>query len=247
VICNKKIYSINGIAKLYQGREVAEKYSGERFTSELGRLVHSRQVKFVNRVITSFHPQRVLEIAPGPGRLTRDVKLQGELFCLEYNQGMIEQGRSACGAIARWVRGDGFRLPFSKPFDVVYSFRFVRHFHRNDRARLYSEIKRVLRPGGYFVMDAVNERFSKPLRMAHPEKYPVYDKLYRLEELREELHKAGLEPVELLPVQKYFSWQYRSQTFLGPRSRSANRMVIWALERLPRNEGLEWVVACRRT
>jgi SAM-dependent methyltransferase len=135
---------------------------------------------------------------------------------------MIEQGCSACGSMPRWVRGDGFQLPFSNVFDLVYSFRFVRHFHSKDRDRLYAEIKRVLRPGGYFLMDAVNDRFSKPLRIAHPEEYPAYDKLYRPEELREELNKAGLEPVELFPVQKYFRWQYRSQTFLGPRSRWAD-------------------------
>jgi len=243
----KKISSTSGIAKLYQGREVAEKYVGERFASEIGRLVHGRQVKFVNQLIMAHQPRRVLEIAPGPGRLSRDVKIQGSLFCLEYNDGMIEQGRSACDGKATWVRGDGFQLPFGQVFDVVYSFRFVRHFHRKDRECLYSEIKRVLRPGGYFLMDAVNERFSKPLRIAHPEEYPVYDKLYRPNELRKELSGAGLESVALLPVQKYFGWQYRSQTFLGPRARWANRMVIWALERLPRTDGLEWVVTCRRS
>ena len=241
-----KILSSSGIKKLYQGREVAEKYVGERFASEMGRLIHGRQVKFVNQAIMALQPRRVLEIASGPGRLTRDVKLRGLLFCLEYNEGMIDQGRSAYEGKATWIRGDGFQLPFGQVFDVVYCFRFVRHFHRKDRERLYSEIKRVLRPGGYFLMDAVNERFSKPLRVAHPEEYRVYDKLYRPDELREELSGAGLKPVALLPVQKYFGLQHRSQTFLGPRARWANRLVIRTLERLPRAEGLEWVVTCRR-
>jgi ubiquinone/menaquinone biosynthesis C-methylase UbiE len=244
---NKKVSSSNAIANFYEDRKVAEKYVEERFATEIGHLVHRRQVKFVNDVIASYRPRRVLEIAPGPGRLTRDVKFPGALVCLEYNEGMIEQGCSACGSMVRWIRGDGFQLPFANVFDLVYTFRFVRHFHRSDRERLYSEIKRVLRPGGHFVTDAVNERFSKPLRMAHPEEYPVYDKLYQPEELREELTKAGLDPVELLPVQKFFHWQFRSQIFLGPRSRWVNRMVIWALEQLPRSEGLEWVVACHRS
>jgi SAM-dependent methyltransferase len=238
--------STGGIAKLYHGSDVAEKYVGERFASDIGRLLHSRQVTLVNQVIAAIQPRRVLEIAPGPGRLTRDVKSPGALFCLEYNEGMIDHGRSVCDRQATWVRGDGFQLPFGQVFDLVYSLRFVRHFHCKDRERLYSEIKRVLRPGGCFLIDAVNERFSRPLRAAHPEEYPVYDKLYRPDELRNELNKAGLEPVALLPVQKYFSWQCRSQTFLGPRSRWANRIVIGALERVPWGEGLEWVVTCRR-
>ncbi|HXG11715.1 MAG TPA: class I SAM-dependent methyltransferase, partial [Gemmataceae bacterium] len=43
-------------------------------------------------------------------------------------------------------------------FDLVYTFRFVRHFRRSDRERLYVQVRRVLKPGGYFVLDAVNER-----------------------------------------------------------------------------------------
>ena len=243
----KKISSADQIAKLYQGRQIAQEYVEQRFASEIGRLVHTRQVKFVNQVIMAVQPRAVLEIAPGPGRLTRDVIPAGHLFCLEYNEGMIDHGRSVCDGKAIWIRGDGFQLPFGQVFDVVYSFRFLRHFHRKDRERLYSEVKRVLKPGGFFLMDAVNERFSRPLRIAHPEEYPVYDKLYRPDELGNELSTAGLKPVELLPVQKYFSWQCRSQIVLGPRAPWANRLMIQALERLPRNEGLEWLVACRRS
>lgn len=235
------------IKNSYSGQSVAERYIAERFVSELNRLLHKRQVDVVNAVMGSRRSGRVLEIAPGPGRLTRDLVRAKSVVCLEYNEGMIDQGRSACEGKAAWVRADGFQLPFGQVFDLVYSFRFMRHFRRQDRERLYSELKRVLRPGGYFVMDAVNEKVSKPLRDAHPEEYPIYDKLYQRDELRNELADAGLEPVELLPIQKYFHWQYRSQTLLGPRSRWANRMVIWALERLPRADGLEWVVICRRS
>jgi SAM-dependent methyltransferase len=168
------------------------------------------------------------------------------LVCLEYNEGMIAHGQPACGKRALWVRGNGFQLPFATCFDLVYSFRFVRHFHRADRERLYGEIRRVLRPGGYFVMDAVNERLSQALRAAHPEEYPIYDKLYRLPELVDELGRAGLKPFQVQPVQKHYTWQYRSQVLLGPRANWLNRLVVRGLEALPWREGLEWIVTCRR-
>jgi hypothetical protein len=69
------------------------------------------------------------------------------------------------------------------------------------------------------------------LRRSHPDEYPIYDKLYRPEELRKELAGAGLEPAEVLPVQKYYRWQYRSQVLLGPRANWTNRLVIRALKR----------------
>jgi SAM-dependent methyltransferase len=234
------------IQDAYRGGEAAASYVERRFASELHRLLHDRQVGAVNRLLAAARPADVLEIAPGPGRLTREVKAPGRLVCLEFNEGMIREGLRACGGRAAWVRGTAFRLPFAEAFDVVYSFRFVRHFHRADREALYAEVRRVLRPGGYFLLDAVNERISRPLREAHPEEYPIYDELYTPDSLRAELGQSGLPPVELTPVQKWLRWQGRSQVLLGPRSSWLNRLVIRALERLPRRDGLEWVVLCRR-
>jgi ubiquinone/menaquinone biosynthesis C-methylase UbiE len=234
------------IRNAYQGEAVAARYIGERFTNELHGLLHARQVAAVQQAIEQVRPARILEIAPGPGRLTRDIRPPGMLTCLEFNEGMINQGQLACGDRATWVRGNGFQLPFAQEFDLVYSFRFIRHFHRADRERLYAEARRVLRVGGLFLMDAVNERISRPLREAHPEEYPIYDKLYQPDEVRQELAGAGFELVRSTPVQKWFRWQSTSQWLLGPRCRWLNGLVIRALELWPRREGLEWIVTCRR-
>jgi ubiquinone/menaquinone biosynthesis C-methylase UbiE len=236
----------DGLHRFYEDREVAEKYVSARFASELNQLLHDRQVSTINRLTEAVRPQRMLEIATGPGRITRDARPSGTFVCLEYNEVMIALGRAACQQKIGWVCGDGFHLPFAQVFDLVYSFRFIRHFQREDRNRLYAALRRVIKPRGYFVMDAVNEKVSRPLRENHPSDYPIYDKLYRREELRNELFEAGLETVKMLPVQKYYRWQYRSQVLLGPRATWANRLLIRALERLPRSDGLEWIVTCRR-
>ncbi len=234
------------IQHYYRGSAVAEGYVRERFTSELHRLLHERQVAAVRRASDILRPRRILEIAPGPGRVTADVSPAGKLVCLEYNEGMITVGRATCDGRAVWVRGDGFELPFSRSFDLVYSFRFIRHFHAEERRKFYAEVRRVLEPGGWFVMDAVNESVSRPLREAAPNEYPVYDKLYGREELEAELRTAGLEPREITPVQKFFHWQHSSQVWLGPRANWLNRIVIRLLERLPHNQGLEWIIASSR-
>ncbi len=233
------------IQEYYAGQAVAERYIRNRFVSELHRLLHERQVATVQRLIDRHRPGRILEIAPGPGRVTRDVRADGRLTCLEFNEGMIREGRAACDPRTTWVHGNAFELPFGPAFDLAYSFRFVRHFHRPDRERLYDQVRRALRPGGLFVLDAVNERLSRPLREANPEEYPVYDELYREHELRAELTEAGFEVVNLEPVQKFIRLQGKSQVLLGPRSTTLNRLVVRTLERLPRREGLEWIVTCR--
>src|SRR5207248_11185903 len=69
-------------------------------------LLHDRQVAAVRRVMDRARPAAALEVAPGPGRLTRDVRPAGSLTCLEFNEGMIAQGRRVSPPGTRWVRGD---------------------------------------------------------------------------------------------------------------------------------------------
>ena len=96
------------ICNAYRGRHVAKRYIEERFTSELNRLVHDKQVTVLQTVMDRARPTRILEIAAGPGRLTRDLRPTCPLLCAEYNEGMIEEGRVFCGESVRWIRGDGF-------------------------------------------------------------------------------------------------------------------------------------------
>lgn len=234
------------IKNAYRGEATASRYVAERFENELNLLLHERQVAAIQRIIDRDRPDRILEIAPGPGRLTQHLRPSGLLVCLEYNEGMINTGRKATPTGSAWVRGDGFRLPFAAEFDLVYSFRFIRHFHRSPRQRLYDEIRKSLRPGGILLMDAVNRQVSAPLRKKRPEEYPIYDKLYRRDELFDELNRAGLEPITAEPVQKFYRCQSLLQNFLGPRNHRLNRLAIRSLERLPLGDGLEWIITCRR-
>ena len=243
-----QLSSEHEIQSAYSGTRTASAYVGERFRSELNRVLHERQVAAVNHVMQTARPAQALEIAPGPGRVTRDVRPAGQLTCLEFNEGMIEEGRRACRNGAEFVQGNAFELPFEPgTFDFAYTFRFIRHFHDDDRSRLYAQIASVLKPGGTLVFDAVNERQSKPLRDATPESYPVYDVLYREADLRSELTAAGFTDIQLEVVQKRYRWQYLSETLIGPRSRGLNRLIVRGLEALPARDGLEWIVTCRRS
>ena len=123
----------NEIQRYYSAGKVTADYVQNRFVSEVHRLLHESQVAAVQRAFEKVRPARALEIAPGPGRITRAVRPTGKLLCLEFNEGMIREGARACTPEKIWVRGNGFHLPFPQDFDLLYTFRFVRHFHREDR------------------------------------------------------------------------------------------------------------------
>jgi SAM-dependent methyltransferase len=235
------------IQAAYRTSDVATTYIDRRFIAPLMALLHRRQVAAVNGVMELLRPADALEIAPGPGRITRYVDFPGRLTCLEYNAAMIEEGRRACRDDVRWIEGNAFEMEFERQFDFIYSFRFIRHFDDRDRDRLYERVAAALRPGGVFMMDAVNERISLPLREARPEEYSIYDKLYRdLDEMTEELAPHRLIVESATPVLKRFTIQSWVQNIVGPRCEWLCRSLIAAFEAIPSRTPLEWIVQCRR-
>ena len=238
------------IREAYRSTTVATRYVQERFREPLGALLHDRQVSAVASVIERQNPARVLEVAPGPARVTGDVarRVGRRWTLIDASAQMLGQARRNLEGGEQWtlIQGDAFSLPVAGPFDLLYSFRFVRHFELPERQRFYREAVRVLRPGGLFVFDAVNELVSAPLRAANPEEYAHYDALLRPDQLRAELKAAGLEVVSLAGVQHRYSMLRQLQLLVSPRSRRLARAAMELVDSLPGGTPLEWIVVCRR-
>ncbi len=231
----------------YADTRTAEDYVDRRFTSAWGSLLHQVQVRVVNDTIRTYGVKRVLEIAPGPARLSREVSGFERGYLCEFNDSMLQVAkRRLAGAASRWtmVRGDAFALPFTAAakLDLVYSFRFIRHFETAVRASLYRQIHSVLRDGGLFVFDAVNLK----IRRQQNETLPIFDATYELDELKQELVQHGFTPLSSTDVIRHMSWQQRIQILVGPRHDPLARWMIRSLERVP-GEPLEWVMVCSKT
>jgi SAM-dependent methyltransferase len=201
--------------------------------------------------VRQIRPRDVLEVAPGPARLTVDVgrALGRPGTAVDASAAMLAQARrrlDGSGIAWRCVNGDAFALPFGCEFDLVYSFRLVRHFQRAERVRLYREVARVLRVGGLFVFDAVNAEVSAPLRdAAVAGEYEHYDALLTPRELEAELGEAGLAVRSLEGVQRRYGALARAQVLIAPRSRPLARVAMELIDRLG-GQPLEWIVTCCR-
>jgi SAM-dependent methyltransferase len=239
------------IRAAYAESATAEEYIDKRFASAWGSVLHAVQVRAVNDAIRQHGVRRVLEIAPGPGRLSADVSGFSEGYLCEFNEAMVQVARrrvAGMGSHWRLVRGDGFHLPFTPAarFDMVYTFRFIRHFESADRTKLYHQIQSVLKPGGLFVFDAVNVNVDLPARTRNgPDTSPIYDVFYTRDELRDELRAHGFEPVGHVDVIRHLRLQRWIQVVVAPRSHALARRMIASLERVP-GDPLEWVVTCRK-
>ena len=239
------------LKRYYQDKDVAEDYMRRRTGQPLNGVLYRRQVGFLNQHLAARAPGAVLEIACGPGRLTAAMRGVRMGVAVDSSAEMLTTAQHRMnGAAESWsfLRSDAFILPFqSESFDVVYTLRFVRHFQLPERQRLYQEVRRVLRPRGVFMVDALNRDVSYPHRVKRGlERYHIYDVLYRREEVEAELQEAGFRVAAMEGMIKHFS----VQRFLN-RLRRVNldglaTALIASLEHVPGSNPSGWMLLCEK-
>ncbi|WP_194722620.1 class I SAM-dependent methyltransferase [Noviherbaspirillum malthae] len=107
--------------------------------------------------VASCQPSRVLEIAAGTGVVTRQLAKNlpagVSIVATDLSQAMLDQ--AAAVGVARaveWRQADALQMPFpDEAFDAVVCQFGVMFFP--DKARAFSEARRVLRPGGRFMFN----------------------------------------------------------------------------------------------
>jgi ubiquinone/menaquinone biosynthesis C-methylase UbiE len=233
----------------YQDRDVVDSYLRRRTAQPLNGVLHRGQVAFLNRVVSERRPSRVLEIAPGPARLTAELEFAGRGLAVDASPQMLAAARDRLrGRPGEWVtaRGDAFQLPVADhSVDLVYTTKFVRHFQRDDRGRLYAQIRRVLRPGGAFVMDAQNRAISQPHREQKGlERYPIYDVLYDLPELIDELEAEQFRVARVGGLVKHFAVQSRLNRLRHVKLGGLASALVRAVELVPGRAPSTWMVLC---
>lgn len=107
--------------------------------------------------VLPLRPQRLLEIAAGTGVVTRCLAQvlprDCEIVASDISQPMLDHAASFdLGRPVQWRQADAMQLPFAfHRFDVAVCQFGVMFFP--DKARAFAEIRRVVRPGGYFVFN----------------------------------------------------------------------------------------------
>lgn len=141
-----KIFS-GSIPKLYETHLVPLIF--EPYAADLKQRLESRNLR------------HLLEIAAGTGVVTRvlaaALDASVSIVATDLNQAMLDQA-AAVGTVrpVEWRQADAMALPFQDgEFDAVVCQFGVMFFP--DKAKAFSEVRRVLRPGGIFIFSVWDE------------------------------------------------------------------------------------------
>jgi SAM-dependent methyltransferase len=132
--------------------------------------------------IAATAPRRVLEVGAGTGVVTRALAAgcpaTTSIVATDLNQAMLDHAASIGTARpVEWRQADVMQLPFGDDaFDAVVCQFAVMFFP--DKAKAFSEIRRVLRPGGVFafnVWDRLDENdFARAVSDAVARVFPAH-------------------------------------------------------------------------
>ncbi len=161
-----------------------------RFWERGGREYEDRAEVLALRALFPRGEGRLLEIGAGAGRMTPRYQGFREIVLLDYAHSQLRLARQRLGegpkeTLYRYVVANAYTLPFPAGFfDAATMIRTLHHMA--DPLRVLREVRRVLRPGGVFLLEFASKRHIKA----------VLRYLVR----RQTWSPFTLEPVEFAPL-----------------------------------------------
>jgi len=123
--------------------------------------------------ITAIHPDSLLDLACGTGTLARMVAQENPAITIHGLDGdpdILELARRHArneGREIHFDQGMSFAMPYPDgTFDVVVSSLFFHHLNATNKRRTLAEVRRILKPGGNFLVCDWGKPANPLLRLA---------------------------------------------------------------------------------
>ncbi len=134
------------------------------FWEQGGRAYEDQTEAVALRRLLPASGRLLLEIGAGAGRNTPRYHNFKRIVLLDYSRTQLEQARQRLGESERYiyVAADAYRLPFVPGlFDTATMIRTLHHMA--DAPRALAQVRRVLQPGGRFILEFANKQNLKAI------------------------------------------------------------------------------------
>ena len=175
----------------------------------------------------ALRPRRVLDVATGGGHTALAFTgVAPHVTACDLTEPMLRAARGLVrdrGAAAAFVAGDAVTLPFREGvFDAV-TCRIAPH-HLPDVAGAVREVRRVLRPGGSFLLQDIlghdDAEAAAFITEVERRRDPTHIRAYRAVEWKAFLRAAGLTVMDSTVVTKRRPWdEWTTRTRMTPDGR----------------------------
>lgn len=211
---NKQLaISREDITAYYQRKEVAERYSEDRFEYFPWKELNDLEISTLKAIMAEYsysrRPMQIIDIASGNGRILQAIVESGS-YCsgIETSDAMkkILTHKFGHNALVTIIDKDIFQFQTKDSYDIITCFRFLRHFQYRDRKDIYRIIRKCLKTNGICIADFPNKRVEVPLRSNIGwESFHIYDVFWDIKSLTTELHDNGFRVTGVYGVGKFFS------------------------------------------
>ncbi len=194
------------IKAYYSQFEIAENYNNDRFMQFPENCIDLLERTSIGVMIQDRFKGaeiNILDIAPGDGRIMQEDLKYGKCLGVDSSEAMLRlmKKRFQDNKNLQTKTADYFEDTVEGEFDVITTFRYIRHFEYYQRKILYRKIRENMTARGMFIFDVPNIKFEMPVRNRNGwDKYNIYDFFTTKEEMTAELENNGFKVEYIIAV-----------------------------------------------
>lgn len=199
----------DSIKKYYQNQDVAEDYNFNRFIEYPGNCYDVMERSSISVIFGDYfenrrEPLSILDIACGDGRIIQENIKWGHCTALDGSEAMLNIVKNRFNGESNLytLHKDFFEDEIDGQFDVVTTFRYIRHYDGIQRKYIYQKIRKCLKNNGILVFDVCNMEYSMiDRKKAGWTGFNIYDVFWTKDSIRQELEENGFKILYLLPIE----------------------------------------------
>ncbi len=240
-----EIHGKDQIMRYYSRPDVAEEYQQLRGGSLFRQIRTTIHAEKIDELLAGQKVKKLLEVGVGTARISRKLRNFKGAWGIDTSVAMLNEARKVLDARWKLKKCDAFHLPFEdNEFDAIVSTRFTWHFNKKERAKLFEELQRVMRPGAIIITDALNAEVERYGFKKTGINGNVFAVKYTPETAEAEFRSYGFSDVRVFPAMYFFGViKAFSERGRGTYLKSAFRI----LSKLPLGKPYDYIIAAKKT